>query len=184
MSATEIEQPTAGPYVAFSPLSNHQPSEKVVSSANEVAVGIEQTSESAPVGESDKNESSQSKTLDFSSEPLPAPPVFQDKYKEREYLKSRLTLAFRVFAKLGFDCGIAGHITLRVSLLLFPTDTRPLTKHQGSCRPFKFLAQSFRQTVASSRDERLDPGRPTRKCGGAWRVQDTQQGCIYDSSCW
>jgi hypothetical protein len=42
-------------------------------------------------------------------------PTFTDKYKEREYLKGRLALAFRIFAKLGFDEGVAGHITLRVS---------------------------------------------------------------------
>ena len=40
---------------------------------------------------------------------------FADKYQEREYLKGRLTLAFRIFGKLGFDEGVAGHITLRVS---------------------------------------------------------------------
>ncbi|KAE8447789.1 hypothetical protein EG329_010183 [Mollisiaceae sp. DMI_Dod_QoI] len=44
-------------------------------------------------------------------------PVFRavdkDPYKEREYQKGRLALAFRIFAKLGFDEGVAGHITLR-----------------------------------------------------------------------
>jgi len=44
---------------------------------------------------------------------FPAPPKFTDKYKEREYLKGRLALAFRIFAKLGFEEGVAGHITLR-----------------------------------------------------------------------
>jgi ribulose-5-phosphate 4-epimerase/fuculose-1-phosphate aldolase len=44
---------------------------------------------------------------------FPSPPKFQDKYEEREYLKGRLTLAFRIFGKLGFDEGVAGHITLR-----------------------------------------------------------------------
>ena len=38
-----------------------------------------------------------------------------DKYEEREYQKGRLALAFRIFAKFGFDEGVAGHITLRVS---------------------------------------------------------------------
>jgi ribulose-5-phosphate 4-epimerase/fuculose-1-phosphate aldolase len=44
---------------------------------------------------------------------FPSPPKFADKYEEREYLKGRLTLAFRIFGKLGYDEGVAGHITLR-----------------------------------------------------------------------
>ncbi|RDW79422.1 class II aldolase and Adducin-containing protein [Coleophoma cylindrospora] len=43
----------------------------------------------------------------------PGAPVFTDKYQEREYKKGRLALAFRIFAKHGFDEGVAGHITLR-----------------------------------------------------------------------
>jgi hypothetical protein len=43
-------------------------------------------------------------------------PNFATPYEEREYQKVRLALAFRIFAKLGFDEGVAGHITLRVSL--------------------------------------------------------------------
>lgn len=42
------------------------------------------------------------------------PTEFKDPYKEREYQKGRLALAFRIFAKYGFDEGVAGHITLRV----------------------------------------------------------------------
>jgi hypothetical protein len=45
---------------------------------------------------------------------FPGPKQFQDKYEEREYQKGRLVLAFRIFGKLGFDEGVAGHITLRV----------------------------------------------------------------------
>ncbi|KAH8646987.1 class II aldolase/adducin N-terminal [Tricladium varicosporioides] len=44
---------------------------------------------------------------------MPGPPRFEDKLREREYQKGRLALAFRIFAKLGFDEGVAGHITLR-----------------------------------------------------------------------
>jgi len=44
---------------------------------------------------------------------FPSPPVFEDKYEEREYLKGRLAAAFRIFGKFGFDEGVAGHITLR-----------------------------------------------------------------------
>lgn len=44
---------------------------------------------------------------------LPSIPTFQDALEEREYQKGRLALAFRIFAQLGFDEGVAGHITLR-----------------------------------------------------------------------
>ena len=44
---------------------------------------------------------------------FPSPPTFEDKYEEREYLKGRLTAALRIFGKLGFEEGVAGHITLR-----------------------------------------------------------------------
>jgi ribulose-5-phosphate 4-epimerase/fuculose-1-phosphate aldolase len=45
--------------------------------------------------------------------PFPRPPVFEDPYEEREYLKGRLAAAFRIFGKYGFDEGVAGHITVR-----------------------------------------------------------------------
>ena len=45
---------------------------------------------------------------------FPRPPTFKDKYEERAYLKGRLVLAYRLFAKNGFDEGVAGHITIRV----------------------------------------------------------------------
>ncbi|KAK0129334.1 hypothetical protein ONS95_001263 [Cadophora gregata] len=44
---------------------------------------------------------------------FPGPKKFEDKYEERNYQKGRLALAFRIFAKFGFDEGVAGHITLR-----------------------------------------------------------------------
>lgn len=42
-----------------------------------------------------------------------SPPVFTDKLEERAYQKQHLAAAFRVFAKQGFDEGVAGHISLR-----------------------------------------------------------------------
>ncbi|OQE39292.1 hypothetical protein PENCOP_c007G06508 [Penicillium coprophilum] len=45
--------------------------------------------------------------------PVPSLPVFEDKMKEREYLKGRLAAAFRIFGDKGYDEGAAGHITLR-----------------------------------------------------------------------
>lgn len=53
--------------------------------------------------------------FDFSK--FPQPLKFDDKKEEREYLKGRLAAAFRIFAKFGFDEGVAGHITCRVSSL-------------------------------------------------------------------
>ncbi|KAI1430645.1 class II aldolase and Adducin domain-containing protein [Xylaria sp. CBS 124048] len=44
---------------------------------------------------------------------LPKPPTFKDPLDERKYLKERLALAFRIFAKHGFEEGVAGHITVR-----------------------------------------------------------------------
>lgn len=35
-------------------------------------------------------------------------PKFDDPYKERSYWKGRLAAAFRIFAKYGFDEGVAG----------------------------------------------------------------------------
>jgi ribulose-5-phosphate 4-epimerase/fuculose-1-phosphate aldolase len=44
---------------------------------------------------------------------LAGPPVFASVEDERLDRKQRLAAAFRVFAKLGFDDGLAGHITVR-----------------------------------------------------------------------
>ncbi|KAH7070234.1 class II aldolase/adducin domain protein [Paraphoma chrysanthemicola] len=48
--------------------------------------------------------------VDFEAE---NPPLFEDKYAERAYLKHRLALAFRIFAQFNLSEGVAGHITLR-----------------------------------------------------------------------
>lgn len=41
------------------------------------------------------------------------PPVFASAEEERLYRKQRLAAAFRIFAKFGFEHGLAGHITVR-----------------------------------------------------------------------
>ena len=41
------------------------------------------------------------------------PETFSDPEQERLHRKQRLTAAFRLFGKLGFDEGLAGHITVR-----------------------------------------------------------------------
>lgn len=42
-----------------------------------------------------------------------SPPTFTNKLDERKYQKEHLAAAFRVFARQGFDEGVAGHISLR-----------------------------------------------------------------------
>src|ERR687885_2452374 len=44
---------------------------------------------------------------------LPKPPTFKRVEDERLHRKQRLAAAFRLFARYGFDEGIAGHITAR-----------------------------------------------------------------------
>jgi hypothetical protein len=40
-------------------------------------------------------------------------PTFTDKYAERQWAKEQMAGAFRVFARLGWADGTAGHISLR-----------------------------------------------------------------------
>ena len=44
---------------------------------------------------------------------FPQPPTFTSVEEERLHRKQRLAAAFRLFAKFGFDEGVAGHITAR-----------------------------------------------------------------------
>ena len=44
---------------------------------------------------------------------LPMPPTFESVEEERLHRKQRLAASFRLFAKFGFDEGVAGHITAR-----------------------------------------------------------------------
>ena len=67
---------------------------------------------------------------------IPSPPIFTNKEEEREYLKGRLALAFRIFAKHDFDEGLAGHITLRDPILTDHFWVNPLG------RPFAIIRRS------------------------------------------
>lgn len=44
---------------------------------------------------------------------VPAPPKFASVAEERRHRKERLAASFRLFAKFGYDEGVAGHITAR-----------------------------------------------------------------------
>lgn len=76
--------------------------------ADHPANGTEVNAGEAPLEPGVKKSIAQGSMINF-----PRPPTFDDKYKERDYLKGRLAAAFRIFGKYGFDEGVAGHITLR-----------------------------------------------------------------------
>jgi hypothetical protein len=44
---------------------------------------------------------------------FPRPPQFDDVAAERRHRKERLAAALRLFGRLGFEEGVAGHITAR-----------------------------------------------------------------------
>jgi len=45
--------------------------------------------------------------------PIPQPPSFASIEEERKHRKQRLAAGFRLFARFGYDEGVAGHITVR-----------------------------------------------------------------------
>ena len=62
------------------------------------------------------------------------PPSFSNPEEERTYLKQRLAAAYRVFAMLGFDDGLAGHITARDPVEPESFWVNPLGKYFGHIR--------------------------------------------------
>ena len=61
------------------------------------------------ISDEPRHEKGESKTRHAAhSYAWPRPPKFDTKLEEREYQKGRLALAFRIFAKLGYDEGVAG----------------------------------------------------------------------------
>ncbi|KAH0839121.1 hypothetical protein AYO21_04715 [Fonsecaea monophora] len=71
------------------------------------------TADAQPAGTAPNEPKLKQGNAEVQMQKFPSPPRFTDKYEEREYLKGRLALAFRLFGKFGFDEGVAGHITLR-----------------------------------------------------------------------
>jgi len=66
----------------------------------------------------------------------PRPPKFSTKLEEREWLKFRLAqVAFRIFAHLGFDDGVAGHITVRDPIIPNAFWVNPFGVHFGLITP-------------------------------------------------
>ena len=58
---------------------------------------------------------------------LATPPIFDDKMKEREYLKERLAAAFRIFGKFGFD----HHVVITLILYALGSLLLSILRRQG-----------------------------------------------------
>ena len=65
---------------------------------------------------------------------FPSPPTFKCAEDERSYRQQRLAAAFRLFARYGFDEGVAGHITARDPELLDHFWVNPFGMYFGHIR--------------------------------------------------
>ncbi|EIW60087.1 class II aldolase/adducin domain-containing protein [Trametes versicolor FP-101664 SS1] len=65
----------------------------------------------------------------------PMPPKLASKEHERAFLKFRLAQAYRLFGKLGYDEGVAGHITVRDSIRTDCFWVNPFGKHFSMIQP-------------------------------------------------
>lgn len=134
---------------------------------------------------------------------FPGPPKFTDKHEEREYLKGRLALAFRIFGKLGFDEGVAGHITLRdpvkpdhfwvnpfgVAFSLIKKSDLILVNHDGEvvdggeCRLLNTAAYMIHAAVHSARPDVLCAAHSHSIYGRAFCALGREIDIITQDSC-
>ena len=112
---------------------------------------------------------------------FPRPPKFDDKYKERDYMKGRLAAAFRIFGKYGFDEGVAGHITMRDPVQPDCFWVNPFG------RAFSLMNKSdliVRNTALHVLEYRLlmkqTASQPLRRSHRRWREPPPQHRGIYD----
>jgi ribulose-5-phosphate 4-epimerase/fuculose-1-phosphate aldolase len=81
----------------------------------------------------------------------PQPPVFATVAEERLHRKQRLAAAFRLFARWGFDGGVAGHITARDPELPDHFWVNPLAMHFGMIRVSDLLLVNHRGKVVEGK---------------------------------
>ena len=65
---------------------------------------------------------------------VPLPPTFETVEEERQHRKERMAATFRLFSKMGFDEGVAGHVTARDPELTDHFWVNPFGMHFGSIR--------------------------------------------------
>ncbi|KAG2753740.1 class II aldolase/adducin domain-containing protein [Suillus brevipes Sb2] len=105
----------------------------------------------------------------------PVPPTFSDPLEHRAFLKFRLAQAYRIFAKYGYDSGVAGHITARdpirsdcywvnpwgVHFKLIQPEMLLLVDHEGKIQekesgPSRFLNQAAYMIHSAIHEARPD----------------------------
>jgi len=84
---------------------------------------------------------------DLQTSQIPQPPQFNDLGAERWHRRQRLAAAFRLFAKFGFDEGIAGHITARDPEKLDHFWVNPFGVHFGLIRASDLILVNDRGEV-------------------------------------
>jgi ribulose-5-phosphate 4-epimerase/fuculose-1-phosphate aldolase len=65
---------------------------------------------------------------------IPLPRTFETVEEERQHRKERMAATFRLFSKMGFDEGVAGHVTARDPELTDHFWVNPFGMHFGSIR--------------------------------------------------
>ncbi len=134
---------------------------------------------------------------------LPQPPAFSSVEEERLHRKQRLAAAFRLFAKFGFDEGVAGHITARdpekadhfwvnpfgVDFSQIRVSDLILVNHQGEVvegeYPVNTAAFAIHSSVHAERPECVAAAHAHSMYGKAWsalgRLLDpiTQDACAF-----
>ncbi|KAI0082796.1 arad-like aldolase/epimerase [Panus rudis PR-1116 ss-1] len=105
---------------------------------------------------------------------VPRPPVFEDKNEQREWLKFRLAQALRIFGNLGYDEGVAGHITIRDCIRTDCFWVNPMGKHFTLIQPEDLLlvdhdgkiqeGQGLLNTAAFMIHSALHAARPDMNC--------------------
>jgi ribulose-5-phosphate 4-epimerase/fuculose-1-phosphate aldolase len=65
---------------------------------------------------------------------IPLPKTFETVEEERQHRKERMAATFRLFSKMGFDEGVAGHVTARDPELTDHFWVNPFGMHFGSIR--------------------------------------------------
>jgi ribulose-5-phosphate 4-epimerase/fuculose-1-phosphate aldolase len=82
---------------------------------------------------------------------LPKPPTFATTAEERLHRKQHLAAAFRIFASLGFDEGVAGHITARDPECLDHFWVNPFGMHFGLVRVSDLILVNHRGEVVEGK---------------------------------